>query len=158
MVLCALEPTWTPSEVSLKLLWDTLSEHDIHPSTNCGKGADYFVRGGFQRFQVIQHERPVLVANHQGGYRVYCSKCGALVTSTFVGAIRVYRQGGERRLKCFKCGMDQDLNELEFRPPAAFTTFELQCHNVQDVVLTPAGHAFFEDWFDGFQIVLRRVG
>ena len=159
MVLCALQPDWTPNTEARRLLLDRLTESGIETFEKCGNESRYFITGGFCRIHLVEHRRPTLVANHQGGYRVFCGSCKAMVTPAFVNAIKEYREGrAERALRCPRCQLKQDLDDLSFRPPAVFTCFEIQLHDVQNTELTPKGHRFFDDWFEGYRTVLRRVG
>lgn len=159
MVLCALDPEWFPSPEARRLLCSKLSEKGIVVSEKCGNESHFFIDGGFGVVQLVQHAHPTLVANHQGGYRVFCGVCGVLVTRAFVDAIGNYRDvRKERTLTCPECGVNQDLDHLSFQPAAAFTRFEVQLHDIQNADLTPEGSHFFNSWFCGFRTVLRRVG
>ena len=46
---------------------------------SAGPSAERFILNGFASIRIERHEYPVLFANHQGGYRVRCPKCGFIL-------------------------------------------------------------------------------
>lgn len=158
MIICSVNPHWVPDDEQRVKLDKVLAEQGVWLSGAVGKHPEYWVEGGFKRLQLLAHERPTLVANHQGGYRVYCPKEEKLITAAFIDAIKVYRNGGLRQLHCPLCQGNHDLNCLIYRPLAAFALFEVQFHGAQSIELRSKAAEWFREWMGGFHTIIRRLG
>jgi hypothetical protein len=158
MIICSVDPDWVPDDEQRLELDKVLVEQGIWPVNNTGKYPEHWVEGGFKRFQLMTHERPTLVANHQGGYRVYCPTEEKLITADFVDAIKVYRNGGLRQLSCSLCRANHDLNHLIYQPSAAFALFEIQFHGAQSIELSSVATEWFREWMGEFHTIIRRLG
>ena len=158
IILCSKDPDWQPTPIGAEKLRTSLQAHGISTLTELDSQTQQWVVGGFRRLHLQRHLHPSLVANHQGGYRVNCRQCNALITGLFVKAIQAYRAGGSRELQCSDCGELQDLNALIYRPHAAFVSFEVQLHNVQSVELTAFAMDFFHQHIPEMQLIFKRLG
>ena len=158
IILCSKDPDWQPTPIATENLEVSLQAYGIHTLTELDSKTTQWVVGGFRRLHLQRHLRPSLVANHQGGYRVLCRKCNALITGHFVKAIQAYRSGGNREIHCSECGQHQDLNALVFRPHAAFVSFEVQLHDVQSAELTEFAGDFFQQHIPEMQLIFKRQG
>lgn len=92
---------------------------------------------GAARLRVERYERPQLIANQVGGFRVRCPRCDASIVPIFVAAQEAYRQGGERALRCDQCAAVVALEALRFSPPAAYGAVTLTLDDV-DAATIPA--------------------
>jgi hypothetical protein len=95
-----------------------------------GADAGLVVPGGFRGAALRQEERPFLVANGLGGFRVACPACGRGAADTWHRALRAWQGGGERRWCCGVCGVASDLNELDYAPPIALVRSAVQLVDV----------------------------
>ena len=158
IIICSKDPDWQPTRAAEEEMKKSLNLLGISTQSELDQRSHQWVVGGFRRLHMLRHRFPTLVANHQGGYRVFCSHCQVVVTGLFVRAIQSYRSGGDRSLQCAKCGTRQDLNSLKFQPHAAFVCYEVQLNDVQSSDLTKQAYAFFERHIPEMQLILKRQG
>ena len=119
---------------------------------------DKIVVGGFARLWVDQIDSMLFVANHQGGYRVRCSSCGANIVSAFARQIQLWRRGGERRMQCPSCHAEYPLENCEFRPPAAFCNSALVLSDVGTANITESALYDVQTFLGECQIIYKRMG
>lgn len=106
-----------------------------------GPQSGWLVEGGFARVVADVHEEPRLWANQQGGFQARCSACGTGVVRPLQLAIR---EGGGP-VVCATCGVSQAIDEVDFRPPAAWGLAALVVTDAESATLTAEGR----DWADG---------
>lgn len=114
--------------------------------------------GTFRRAWTEAFERPRLLANQQGGFRVTCPGCGASVVADFQRALRAWREGtGPRRLACPACGQPWALEHLVFQPDAAFASVALHLDHVGHAFPDPAALAAVAGVWGPVRVVGRRT-
>jgi hypothetical protein len=123
-----------------------------------GRRASDLIIGGFQRLWLDQPGGLHLFANHQGGYRVYCRDCQALVTGAFVSAVGRWRAGGRRELECPSCGHVASLEGLVYRPEAAYATWAVVLSSVTSLELEPELWLEINRALGPLRSIFRRVG
>lgn len=75
----------------------------------------------------------------------------------FGRALGSWRAGGERALSCPACGERRALEQLRYRPPAAFGRVALELAEVEAPSPDPVVMAWLTDRWGGVRRVLRRV-
>ena len=123
-----------------------------------GTEVDRILVGGFKRISMDQPGRLHLYANHQGGYRVHCGVCQNLITSVFSSALTSTRSGGPHNLRCPYCDANQALEDLDFRPLAAFALWGLVIADVESLQLEQDAMVEAEKFLGELRVILRRVG
>jgi hypothetical protein len=142
--------------------WSSLvhdwSAQEIVRDESPGLRASELITGGFQRLWLDQPGGLHLFANHQGGYRVHCRNCQALVTGAFVPAVARWRAGGARELECPVCGYVASLEELVYRPDAAYATWAVVLSSVTSLEIEPERWLEINRALGPLRSIFRRVG
>ena len=116
------------------------------------------IQGGFARLFLDQPEGMRFYGNHQGGYYVQCPTNSSNIVPSFVTAMKQWRQNQHRSLHCPSCEQSHDLNDLYFRPPAAFAMGALVIQNVDSTEICPTVLNDLQLWLGDFKLVLKRMG
>ena len=121
------------------------------------RGADWLVPGGFKRLRIDDPGRVVLYSNQIGGFRVACPVAPENVVAAFRAALIAWRSGGPRQLACPACGQEHALEDLEYRPAAAFGRLSIAIADVEDANPTPEASEFIAGALGPVRLVRRRV-
>lgn len=138
----------TPSQ-----LVERLQDQEIHDRGRPGPHADRLIPGGFALLRVDTPPRPRLYANRQGGFRARCPGCRANVVPVLGAALVAWQERGPRTLVCPSCAQTQDLDGLDYQPPAAIGAWALELRDVQGLTL---GEVPLADWIGPFRVVGSR--
>jgi hypothetical protein len=147
-----------PTSASFARLMAALRVRGVIDDDNrAGASAAWLVSGGFQAARVDEPGRIALYANQQGGFRVRCPACGVNAVPAFNVALRQWRAGGPRTLTCDRCAEPSPLEDLDFRPPAAFGVRALILADVEAIRLTGPGLEFVHTHLGPVHLIARRV-
>ena len=115
------------------------------------------ILGGFVLWRIEEFPQPMLIGNHQGGYRVQCPRCREPVARNFSNAVQEWRKGGGFNLKCPQCCSITPLDEVLCIPEIAFTRAML--------VLCDVGHTDLskiktdlDNHLEAYKVVFKRMG
>jgi len=114
--------------------------------------------GGYVRLRMETFEKPILYANHQGGYRVCCPNCSANVAREFSRAVEDWRKGGKRKMNCGACHSSFLLEEAIGKPPFAFSRAAIILSDVHHASLGEEWISRCDSLLKEYRIVYRRVG
>lgn len=120
-----------------------------------GPEVDALLPGGFQVLWLDQPAAEVLYANQQGGFQVFCPRCGANRVAEFQRALPARRRGDDPSLNC-PCGFSGGLTELRFRPDAAFGRVALVFADARALEPSAAARVELEQVLGFARAVLRR--
>lgn len=158
LALVPADPDAPPARTSFTRLLESLREREVIGGDGLASGAaGWLVAGGFRSARLDEPGSLTLYANQQGGFRVQCPACGQNAAPAFRDAVALWRGGGERALRCGHCDRRTALEDLDFRPPAAFGLRALLLVDVETAALTPAGLALVHDHLGPVRVIARRV-
>ena len=126
---------------------------------SAGPSAQEFILNGFVSIRIERHEYPVLFANHQGGYRVHCPKCGSHLAKEFSTVMTKYRKDRSFfSIHCVSCTSSFQLDQLSFQPAAGFAKYALIIKDVNSIEISEEGVGLLSSLIADFQVVLKRIG
>ena len=126
---------------------------------SAGPSAQEFILNGFASIRIERHEYPVLFANHQGGYRVRCPKCGFYLAKEFSAVMTKYRKDRSCfYIHCISCTSSFQLDQLCFQPAAGFAKYAFVIKDVNSIEVSEAGTKLLSSLIADFQVVLKRIG
>lgn len=101
---------------------------------------------GFRLARIERHDRAVLYANQQGGFRVRCPACATGIVPGFTRLIASWRAGGDRVVTCAACGWSGGAEDCITEPPARLATAAVHlshvgaAHVAHDALVAIAAH------------------
>ena len=110
-----------------------------------------------RRVRLDQPGRGVLYGNQQGGFRVSCPADGRPMAARIPEALRRWQLDGQRGLVC-ECGDRHQLEDMDYRPPAAPGRCALVLEDVSSYVLDDGCVERLREKLGPFRVVARRVG
>ena len=117
-----------------------------------GSRADALIAGGSARVRVDVPGGGHLYGNQAGGFRAQCEQCQATVVQQVVAAVQLQQPF----VRCDACGLSQHLNEVRYRPPAAWADACLWVHDAADARLGTLGLDLLGETLGQSRIVFRR--
>ena len=120
------------------------------------RAMDQLIEGGCGRIWIDRPSRVWLYGNQSGGFRVHCPVTKENIAGPFGVAHRTWKNGGSRTMQCPSCGDVHRLEDVIFRPPAAFARWALVFSNAASVVLPPSTSAQINAALGETQYIIRR--
>lgn len=112
--------------------------------------------GGFARLWLDDPGRVALYANQLGGFQVRCPESGGPVVAGFNAAMKSWRAGGPRTMDCPVCPATHRLEQLDFRPAAAFASGAVVLSDAARTTLRPSVLEELAAITGAGRVVLRR--
>lgn len=132
---------------------DLIAREVIGADGWAGPRAAWLVERRFVRVRSDLGEAPRLWANQQGGFRATCPGCGESVIRQLH---RVVSGRASEPIACERCGRHSAIDEVDFRPSAAWGPSALVLHDVGTAGLSAEGRTWADDVLGAHKPVLRR--
>ena len=134
-------------------IWKSAGFINVHNSSK----NNHLIEGGFTRIWHDSPKKVVLYSNNQGGFRVLCRLCHKPLASEFSKALTMWRrQEGPRRLMCAHCMSEQNLEEMDCRPPIQFANGAIVFSGVNHTELTTQASFDLKSVIGDFKVIMSR--
>ena len=100
--------------------------------------------------------RTILYANQTGGFRALCPDCGENIAAAFGSAHLAWKRGSPRQVVCPACTHVIPLEDVDLRPPGAFSSWAVVFSGVEAADLTAEAKTALTRAIGDYRMVLRR--